>query len=156
MKEKICCFIGDRRIAEKNIPKIEKCLNQEIDNLIKKGVTNFISSGALGFEQLAASVIINKKQRNRDIRLIFILPYYEQDKYWTMKQVMFYNGLLRVADEVGYITEVYNIGCNKKQNIKMLQSAGYCIAFSKGICFKSAQAFRMAKREGLNIIDIEK
>ena len=35
---------------------------------------NFISGGALGFDQIAASLVITKKQQGLGIRLIFALP----------------------------------------------------------------------------------
>lgn len=59
MKKFTCCFTGHR-----NLPagKIVKILDREIENLIDKGVTHFISGGALGFDQIAASLIIYKKE----------------------------------------------------------------------------------------------
>lgn len=37
-------------------------LSQEVDGLINQGVYNFISGGALGFDQIAAALIIAKKR----------------------------------------------------------------------------------------------
>lgn len=39
-----------------------KRLDREVENLIGLGVTNFISGGALGFDQIAASLIVAKKE----------------------------------------------------------------------------------------------
>ena len=37
-------------------------------------VTTFLSGGAIAFEQIAASLIISKKDLGTNIRLVFILP----------------------------------------------------------------------------------
>ncbi|RYD05756.1 hypothetical protein N752_07635 [Desulforamulus aquiferis] len=65
-----CCFTGHRKLPKEKIEHIIKRLNHEIDNLISKGVTNFISGGSFGFEQVAASLIIAKKEMGRGVRLI--------------------------------------------------------------------------------------
>lgn len=62
MKENICCLTGHRKLAKYRIDGIIKRLNQEIDNLINKGVTDFISGGAIGFDLIAASLVIAKKE----------------------------------------------------------------------------------------------
>ena len=67
MREKSCCFTGHRLLAKKKIEQIEKRLHEEIDRLINEGITDFISGGALGFNQIAASVVISKKQQGNDI-----------------------------------------------------------------------------------------
>jgi uncharacterized phage-like protein YoqJ len=57
-KETTCCFTGHRRLPKDKIEHIIMRLNQEMDNLISQGVTNFISGGALGFDQIGASLIV--------------------------------------------------------------------------------------------------
>lgn len=61
-KAKTCCFTGHRRLPKDKIEQIVIRLNQEVDNLISQGVTDFISGGALGFDQIAASLIVAKKE----------------------------------------------------------------------------------------------
>lgn len=68
-----CCFTGHRKLPQNKIWQIVKRLDTEIDNLINQGVTDFISGGALGFDQIAASCIIAKKQMGKEIRLILYL-----------------------------------------------------------------------------------
>ncbi|NLO84719.1 MAG: DUF1273 domain-containing protein [Clostridiales bacterium] len=57
-----CCFTGHRNLPAKKIEKIILNLDREIENLIAKGITDFISGGAIGFDQIAASLIIAKKK----------------------------------------------------------------------------------------------
>lgn len=55
-------FTGHRRLPKDKIKHIIIRLNQEVDNLISQGITDFISGGAIGFDQIAASVITAKKE----------------------------------------------------------------------------------------------
>lgn len=83
-------------------------LNREIDSLISQGVTDFISGGALGFDQIAASLIIAKKEMGHKIRLIFALPCRNHDAFWSAKQKKLFQDLLLEADEVIYVSDVYS------------------------------------------------
>ena len=78
MQENICCFTGHRYLPPEKIEQIVMNLDREIEKLIGDGVTNFISGGALGFDQMAASLILAKKEMGKQIRLIFALPYKNQ------------------------------------------------------------------------------
>lgn len=49
-------------------------LNQEVDNLISQGVTDLISGGAFGFDQVAALLVVAKIEMEYNVRLIFVLP----------------------------------------------------------------------------------
>ena len=64
-KKYTCCFTGHRKLPKERIEHIIKRLDQEVDNLISQGVTDFISGGALGFDQIAASLIVAKKEMGR-------------------------------------------------------------------------------------------
>jgi len=103
MVNKTCCFTGHRRLPTAKTEHIIKRLDNEIDNLIAQGVTDFISGGALGFDQVAASMIITKRQMGIKVRLIFALPCQEQDKDWSPEHQRLYHNLLREADEVYFI-----------------------------------------------------
>lgn len=77
-----CCFTGHRNLPAKKIEKIILNLDREIENLIAKGVTDFISGGAIGLDQIAASLILAKKEMgNANIRLIFALPCKNQEEF---------------------------------------------------------------------------
>lgn len=112
-KDKTCCFTGYRRLPKDKIEQIVIRLNQEVDNLISQGVTDFISGGALGFDQIAASLIVAKKEMGHNVRLIFALPCKNQDELWSAEQKRLYHSLLGEADEIIYVSEEYTDGCIK-------------------------------------------
>lgn len=73
-------------------------LNQEVENHISQGVTDFISGGTLGFDQIAASVITSIKEMGYDVKLVFAFPCKNQDVHWNTAQKNLYYGLLDEAD----------------------------------------------------------
>lgn len=127
MKENTCCFSGHRRLPKDKLHGIILRLDRKIDDLIGQGVTDFISGGALGFDQIAASLIIAKKEMGRDIRLIFALPCKNQDKRWSDEQKRLYRSLLSEADEVVHVSEDYFDGCMEKRNRWMVDKSAYCV-----------------------------
>lgn len=70
MRDQTCCFSGHRKIPVDKIQLIVERLNHEIDDLIRHGVTDFISGGAPGFDHIAAALVIAKKEMGQKIRLI--------------------------------------------------------------------------------------
>jgi len=152
-----CCFTGHRKIPANKIQHIIERLDQEIDNLINQGVTNFISGGAVGFDQVAASLLVAKKEMGKDIRLIFALPCKNQDKLWNTDQKKLYHDLLAKADEVIYISEKeYYDGCMKERNYYMVDQSAHCICALANSRSGTAQTVRYAMQEGLNVINLFK
>lgn len=127
MHKNTCCFTGHRKLPANKIDRMIKNLDKDIDILIKKGVTRFISGGAIGFDQIAASLVIAKKEMGIDIQLIFALPCKKQDELWNEKQKDLYSGLLGEADEIIYVSEEYDPLCMKRRNKYMVEHSAYCI-----------------------------
>ena len=154
MKERTCCFTGHRKLPQDKIEKIVLNLAREVDNLIAQGVTDFISGGALGFDQIAASLIIAKKEMGYEIRLIFALPCKNQDEFWMDKQKHLYYNILAEADEVIYVSEEYANGCMKKRNRYMVDRSAYCICAHLHPFSGTDQTIKYAQKKGLKIINV--
>ena len=154
MKHNTCCFTGHRRLPKNKVTYILNRLNEEIDSLIRQGVTDFISGGALAFDQMAASLVIAKKKTGANIRLIFALPCRNQDEHWSAEEKDLYHGLLSEADEVRYISEEYSGGCMKKRNYYMVDNSGYCICALIYNMSGTAQTVRYAQKKELCVINI--
>ncbi len=103
--QKMCCFTGHRNLPAGKMESIIKRLNDEMENLMYQGVTNFISGGAVGFDMIAASLVIAKRELGYPVRLVFALPCKNQGKYWPEEQIRLYQKLLNAADEIHYISE---------------------------------------------------
>lgn len=155
-KSKTRCFTGHRRLPKDKIQQIIIRINQEVDNLIRQGVTDFISDGALGFDQIAASLIVAKKEMGHDIRLIFALPCKNQDAQWSFEQKRLYHGLLGEADEIIYVSEEYTDDCMKKRNHFMVDRSAYCICAMVYPTGGTVQTVRYAKEKGLIYVNVSR
>lgn len=156
MKENTCCFTGHRRLPKDRMRPILIRLNQEVDNLISQGVTDFISGGALGFDQIAASLIVAKKEMGHDIRLIFALPCRNQEELWNAEKKQLYHNLLAEADEIIYVSEEYADGCMKMRNRYMVDRAAYCICAQIYPTGGTAQTVKYARRNSIIIRNVIK
>lgn len=151
-----CCFTGHRNLPSEEIVNIAFRLDNEIDALIDKGVRHFISGGALGFDQIAASIIVAKKENGNNIRLSFELPCCNQDKKWTREQKRHYRLLLEFADNIHYVSEDYFAGCMKMRNISMVEQSDFCICALLYENTGTSQTVAFARRKGLQIINVAK
>ena len=149
-----CCFTGHRKLPANKVQTMLINLDREIDTLIEKGVTDFISGGALGFDQIAASLIVTKKQMGKNIRLILALPCKNQDTLWDEKQKELYQNLLGEADEVIYVSEEYDPRCMRCRNMYMVEHSAYCICVLLHEKSGTGQTVRFACKKGLRIINI--
>ena len=153
-KDKTAFFSGHRKLSQKKIEKIVKRLNEEVDRLIQKGVTDYISGFAVGYDQICASLIVTKKQQGENIRLIAALPCRNQDEKWTDRQKQLYRSLLAEADEIHYISEEYTPDCMKLRNYFMADRSAYCICALTNPVSGTGQAVRYAEKQGVEIINI--
>ena len=67
-------------MPQEKIESIVKRLDMAINGFIEKGSTDFISVGAIGFDLIAVSLIITKKDLGLNVRLVFALPCMNQDE----------------------------------------------------------------------------
>ena len=153
-KERTCCFTGHRQLPVHKTEYILRCLNEEIERLIGEGVTTFLSGGALGFDQMAATLIAMKKEMGYNIRLMLILPNRDQDKLWPDKAKQLYGYLLESADEVCYISDTYSNSCMKERNYYMVEHSAYCICALLRDRSGTGQTVRYAKQKNLHVVNV--
>ncbi len=145
MKTKTCCFAGHRHLPQNRAEKIIKRLNDELETLMRQGVKDFISGGVPGFDMLAASLVIVKRELGRDVRLVFALPCKNQETCWPDEQARLYQKLLGEADQIRYVSGEYSLGCIKKRNRYMVDQSAYCICClpqNKGGAFQTVRYAR--------------
>lgn len=156
MIERTCCFTGHRKLPVKEIEAITYNLNLEIERHIKAGVTTFLSGGALGFDQMAAFLIISKKENGHNIYLNMVLPCKGQDDFWTAKEKQLYRQLLDAADSIEYVSEIYDKDCMKKRNRYLIDKSKYCICALLHERSGTGQTVRYGKEKNRHIINVAK
>ncbi len=152
---KTCFFSGHRYIAYDEAVKVKSRLNEELLNAVNAGFTQFISGGAIGFDTLAAELVIRLREDYGDIRLILYLPCTNHTKNWNEIERARFERIFSLSDEVYYVTrEDYRDGCMKKRNKAMTEASDMCIAYLKNPVSGTAQAVKLAEKRGIKIVNI--
>lgn len=153
-KKNSCCFTGHRKISAKDLPYVKARLCEEIFKMIEIGVENFICGGALGFDTLAAQTVLNMRYFFSEITLTLCIPCRDQTSLWNEKSKLLYNEILKRADNVICMSEVYEKGCMQRRNRAMVDASDYCIAFLEKQSGGTFFTVNYAKRKGVKLIFI--
>ncbi len=164
-KNQTACFTGHRPqklpwgfnendvdcLAMKEIAKIE------IQNaIINYGITHFISGMAIGFDMIAAELVLELKKDYPFITLECAIPCKEQDKLWRKQQKQRYKNILSQADKVTYVSDrPYFDGCMQKRNKYMIDNSSVLIALFNGETGGTKQTVDYAKETNLTILTIK-
>ena len=154
MKNQTCCFTGHRHIPENEHAVIQKRLETTIENLIRQGICCFSAGGAIGFDTMAARVVLRLKTKHPHIRLILVLPCKEQTNGWDETDIKIYNRILKQADKVVYISERYDENCMRKRNRHPVDHSRFCVCYLTDLPGGAAYTVSYAKQKGLRIINI--
>lgn len=128
-KNETCCFTGHRKLPKEQYAEIEKVLEKRIIELIEKGVRYFGAGGALGFDTMAALIVLKLKERYPHIKLILVLPCRNQTKKWQQKDIDMYEYIKSKCDKYVYTSQYYYNGCMQKRNKHLVDNSGYCICY---------------------------
>ena len=154
MKSRTACFTGHRELPADDLPEISKHLEDTLVTLIEQGYRYFGAGGALGFDTLAAQVVLRLRERYPQIRLILVLPCLNQTRSWQQADVDIYEELKRRADKVTYTSESYFRGCMQKRNRRLVDNSSVCICYLTKPTGGTAYTVNYALRSGLRIINI--
>ena len=124
-----CCFTGHRNIPSGMERKLFRVTEKIVETAIEDGYRFFGAGGALGFDTIAALVVLKLKERYPDIKLILVLPCLTQTKGWTKEDVAIYEDIKRQADKVVYTSQEYTRGCMHKRNRHLVNNSSLCICY---------------------------
>lgn len=144
----VCAFTGHRKIEDRHKGNIEDLLLRAITFAYDSGCRIFATGGALGFDTLAAKLIIRFRMSHPDVRLVVVLPCKNQSESWSSHQVNMYEYTLFNADEVEYVSDEYTDGCMKERNRRLADMCDMMIAYVSRPYSGSAQTVRMATNDG--------
>ena len=154
MRQNTCCFAGQRSLPSNGMERMITGLNNAMETLILQGVTNFISAGSFGFDLVAASLVIAKKELGRDMKLIFALPNRKQEKARTEEQSWLYRNLLNDADEIRYVSSNYSMEGLKAQDCYMVDQSAYCICYMSQFWGDTFDTVEYARNTGVRIVNV--
>lgn len=153
-KDRTCYFTGHHKMPQEELDGIIRHLKDAVNILIGQGVTDFLSDGALGLDQLAAMLIVDKRERGRNVRLILTLPCKDQADCWAEEQKELYHYLLEEADEIVYVSESGADDCMEQCNRYMVDRSAYCICVWPNSTDETAQMVSYARQQGIKVINM--
>ena len=148
-------FTGHRKLSE-DVSLLSQRLYQRLEEEIQNGAANFNTGGALGFDSIAAAVVLKLRKKYPHIRLNLILPCSneEQTEKWSEEEKQEFYRILALADTVEYTSEHYYDGCMKKRNARLAELADCCFCnWNGGQRSGTAQTVRMAQRKKIMIVN---
>ena len=151
MKEKTCCFTGHRTIETTDREALRARLTEAVREHILRGYRYFGAGGALGFDTLAATVVLDLKKEFPEISLILVLPCPEQTKGWKKEDVAVYEDIMRRADKCVYTAEHYFNGCMQKRNRHLVDNSSSCIAYLRRDTGGTAYTVKYARKQGVAV-----
>ena len=154
IKLRTACFTGHRTLPAEELSKISKHLEDTLIALIEQGYCYFSAGGALGFDTLAAQVVLRLREHYPQIRLILVLPCRNQTRGWPQDSIDIYEDIKRRADKVIYTSENYFRGCMQKRNRHLVDSSSVCICYLTKSTGGTAYTVNYARRMGLRVINL--
>lgn len=116
----------------RDVSRVRKSLREEILKCIDSGVCCFICGMALGFDMMAAETVLELRRDDPVIKLVAAIPFRGQELKWSPSQNNRYRSILKDADEVIYVSNYFERGCEMKRNRFMLDNACRAIAYFNG------------------------
>ncbi len=149
-----CAFSGHRKIKYGHRAGIAHLLSIAISAAYDKGCRRFITGGAMGFDTEAAREVLRFRISHPDVSLVLFLPHLDQDAAWSASQRDAYEYILSKADEVKYISEVYDETCMKRRNQAMAEECDLMITYVYHSRSGSSQTLRMANALGKECVNL--
>ena len=125
---KTCVFTGHRHLRDEfSLSDLKNAVEQ----CILKGTEIFYNGMAMGFDLLAAEVVLQMKKKYPHVRLIACIPFYGQEKNFPETDKKRYCEILKQADEQILLSEHYFHGCLPRRDLYMVKQADSMIAYCK-------------------------
>lgn len=153
----VCAFSGHRHIYRIHAEALPVRLSATIDMLVDSGVSRFCSGGAIGFDLLAAELVLKKRSAGADISLSMILPCRDQTKRWPAVLRSTHESILERADEVVYIADKYDQFCMHLRNRRLVDESDILLCYlmreASGTAYTKNYAVDR-QRKVINIADL--
>ncbi|MBR1442450.1 MAG: DUF1273 family protein [Firmicutes bacterium] len=149
-----CCFTGHRQIVDEYLT-VKEILKREIIRLIEsEGVRYFGAGGAIGFDKICSSIVLELREKYPFIKLILVLPCEEQDKYWNDGEKAYYRELKAKADKVVYVSKEYTKDCMFRRNRHLVDNSRFCVCYCRKRNGGTEYTMNYALERGLEVVNI--
>jgi uncharacterized phage-like protein YoqJ len=148
------CFTGHRAL-----PRSSFALTRELVRIVtllaERGYDRFYAGGAVGFDMLAAEIVLEIRESLPSIRLILALPCREHFRAWGERDRARFDALSSAADELVYVSEQYSAGCELRRNQYMVDRAAIVVAYYNGNTRSgTGSTVAYAREQGKEIVEV--
>lgn len=151
-RNKTCCFTGHRKLQSVLLSQLRQELEQTVRQLIGEGICYFGAGGALGFDTLAAEVVLQLRQEFPHIRLILVLPCPNQTRGWPLEDVVRYEHIKAAADKVVFVSSRYTPSCMHKRNRHLVDCSSVCVAYCTSTMGGTAFTVNYAQAQKVRVL----
>lgn len=134
---------------------LKSTLTSQIEELVRSGVTDFLSGMAEGVDTWAALTVLMLREKHTDLKLHCILPCKTQAEKWEIPAQERYHSILEQADSIIYVSREERTGCMLERNRFLVAHADLLLAVGS-LTGRSGTAatVRYAQKLGRRIIAI--
>ena len=151
-----CSFTGHRIIPPEERERLTRALIFKMMALYNEGCRHFYSGGAVGFDLLAATLVLRMRKKFPDVRLHMVLPHKGQEAYFGEEDTAIYRRVLDEADSVEYLAPHYFDGVMKARNERLVALCDVCVGYVTRSRSGAAQTMRMTQRAGKPFYNLAK
>lgn len=127
-KRKTCAFTGHRRVGDDVDVAF---LKESVQGMIDGGYECFLCGMAMGFDLIAAQIVLELKEDNPKIKLVACVPCPGQEKYYPSAEKKKYAEILQKCDEVLVLSDVYYRGCMHARDRYMVDHCNILLAYDR-------------------------
>ncbi len=149
-----CCFFGQSKISEDEYLTIVYKLILQIQALIQRGVFIYITGGDLGFDILAAKIILLFKKQYPEIQLYLFSAYPIESKDLESNDIVNYNLIRAAADQFINLSPFFHTNCQQIRDCQVIDRSSFCICYDSHHSYKTRRIKNYAKKNHVTIIDL--
>jgi len=162
-RHKSCCFTGYRPEklpwkddeTDAKAVLLKERLFDVAEALYQSGITHFIIGMARGCDFYFCEAVLRLREEHKEITIEAAIPYEEQAATWWERDRNRYFHLVSQCDYETLVQREYSMDCMKKRNYYMVDHASVLVAVFDGQFGGTMQTVNYAKREGLEIVEIQ-
>ncbi len=160
--ESSCCFTGyrpekydfDFDVSDKRYVEFTRRLISAVSGKILDGCTVFYTGMAKGFDIEAAEYVELIKRRNKNVKLIAVIPFKGQESSWEEHWKKRYYDLLSQCDETVILNEKYEKGVYGQRNRYMVDRCRHVITYYDGKSGGTESTVKYAVKNGREVLNI--
>ncbi len=152
MKKDTCCFTGHRNIRKADEKTIRTKIREQVLPLLALGVTTYMVGGAIGFDMLAAEMLLDLREKEgKELKIISALPFLQWREKWPEEAIEREDRILKKSDEILISADAYNRKAYLDRDRMMVDRSAVCIAYCSRKTGGTAYTVRYALRQGVKV-----